>query len=279
VATATRRTSQRVTLLMLVLASVTVLTLDYHGEVSRGITHVRNGVRDAVSPIQRGIAAALHPVGDVFAGAFHYGSLQTQNQRLQQQLGTLQSKQQENDFAGRQAAEALSLAHLAFVQNIPTTPGEVISAPASNFADTLEIDRGTTSGVGPRMPVVAAKGLVGTILDAGSDTSTIRLLTDKASTIGVTFGTGANGGSAIAAGQGFGQPLTVDELSGPSPHVGETVFTSGTDGGSYPSGIPVAVVSAVRTSPGGVTVSVSARPLVNLQALQFVSVCEWLPQA
>ena len=43
---------------MLVLASLTVLSLDYHGEASRGITHVRNGVADALD------RAAQHaPVG------------------------------------------------------------------------------------------------------------------------------------------------------------------------------------------------------------------------
>jgi rod shape-determining protein MreC len=278
VASATRRTSQRVSLLMLVLASITILTLDYHGEVSRGITRVRNGVRDALAPAQRGIAAALHPVGDVFAGAFHYGALQTENQRLQSQLGATQAKLAENDFAARQAAQVLAIAHLSFVQNIKTTPAEVISAPTSNFQYTMEIASGTGAGVGPRMPVVAARGLVGTVLDAGGQTSTVRLITDKSSSIGVTFGTSVGGGSAIADGQGLGEPLSIDELAGSAPQVGETVFTSGTDGGAYPAGLPVARVTSVHVSAGGLSVNVAAKPLVDLEALQYVSVCEWLPQ-
>jgi len=279
VAAATRRTSQRLTLLMLVLASITILTLDYHGEVSRGITHIRNSVRDALSPAQRGIAAALHPVGDVFAGAFDYGALQTENQRLQDELGAAQAKQEENDFAGRQADQVLALDHLDFVANIPTVPAEVLSAPTSNFQYTVEINRGTSAGAGPRMPVVAPRGLAGTVLQSGGDTSTVRLVTDKSSSIGVTFGTGADSGSAIASGQGLGEPLSIAELVGASPHVGEVVFTSGTDGGAYPAGLPLATVSSVHVSADGLTVSVTAKPLVDLQTLQYVSVCEWLPQA
>lgn len=263
---------------MLVLASITVITLDYHGEVSRGITHVRNTVRDALAPAQRGIAAALHPLGDVFAGAFHYGALETQNQRLQQQVGRLQAAAAESAFATRQASSVLSLAGLPFVANIVTTPAEVISAPTSNFEYSLTIDRGTTSGVGPRMPVVSGRGLVGTVLDAGSSTALVRLITDKASSVGVTFGAGGQAASAIADGQGVGEPLAIESISGPTPTKGETVFTSSTDAGAYPAGIPIATVTSVHTSIGGLTTSVTARPLVDLDVVQYVGVLEWLPQ-
>lgn len=263
---------------MLVLASITVLTLDYHGEVSHGITHIRNGVRDALSPVQRGISAALHPVGDVFAGAFHYGAVQSENRRLEQQLGKLQAAQAEGAFASRQAGAVLALAHLPFVANITSTPAEVISAPTSNFQYLLEIDRGTGAGVGPRMPVVSGRGLIGTVAVSSASTATVRLVTDKSSSIGVTFGTAARAGNAIADGQGFAEPLSIQEISGPLPVLGETVFTSGTDGGAYPAGIPIARVTSVKTSAGGLTTTVNARPLVNLDTIQYVSVLEWLPQ-
>jgi rod shape-determining protein MreC len=197
---------------------------------------------------------------------------------LQDQLGAVQSQQAEDDFAERQAAGLLLLSHLSFVQGITTTPAEVLSEPTSNFEYTVEIDRGTSSGIGPRMPVVAAQGLAGRVVDAGRDTATVQLVTDKASSIGVTFGTGSVAGNAIASGEGLGEPMSIDELTGVAPHVGETVFTSGTDG-SYPAGLPLATVTAVHVSSGGLAVSVVARPLVSLRLLQYVSVCEWLPQA
>ncbi len=277
-ASAARRGSQRVTLLMLVLASVTVLTLDYHGEVSRGISHVRRGVLDALAPVQRALAAGLHPVGDVAAGAFHYGALVTENGRLRAQLGAVQAQLAENHFAVSRAEGILSLEGISFVPNIATTPAQVISSPTSNFAYTMEIDRGTASGVAPRMPVVSGRGLAGTVVDAGTSTAMVRLVTDSQSSIGVTFGTGARASSAIAVGQGVGQPIAVDEIAGGTPHDGQTIYTSGTDGGAYPAGIPLAVVTFVRTSAGGLTTTVRARPLVDLAALEYVAVLEWLPQ-
>ncbi len=277
-ASTTRRASQRVTLLMLVLASVTILTLDYHGEVSRGISRVRRDVLDALAPVQRGIAAGLHPIGDVAAGAFHYGALVTQNARLRSELGAMQAQLAENHFAVSRAESVLALEGIPFVQNIVTTPAQVISSPTSNFADTMEIGRGTSAGVAPHMPVVSGRGLAGVVLDAGSSTAEIRLVTDPQSSIGVTFGTGTRASSAIAVGQGFGQPLVVDQIAGRPPHVGETIYTSGTDGGAYPAGIPVAVVASVRTGAGGLTTTATATPLVDLSALEYVAVLEWLPQ-
>jgi rod shape-determining protein MreC len=263
---------------MLVLASVTVLTLDYHGEVSRGITRVRNSVRDVVAPVQRSIADVLHPVGDVVAGAVHYGALETQNTRLRDQVGRLQAELDEGAFASRQAASVLALAKLPFVGGLSTTPAEVVSAASSNFASTVTIDRGSAAGIGPRMPVVSGRGLVGTVVDAGSSTALVRLVVDRSSSVGVTFGAGAGGGSGIADGQGVGQALAIESLSGPAPSVGETVYTSGTDAGAYPAGLPVATVTSVHTSTGGLTTSVTARPLVDLDTLQYVGVLEWLPQ-
>ena len=49
-----RHSNQRITLVTLLLVSVTVLTLDYRGEASRAIGHVRNGFAQVVSPFQRG---------------------------------------------------------------------------------------------------------------------------------------------------------------------------------------------------------------------------------
>jgi cell shape-determining protein MreC len=57
------------------------------------------------------------------------------------------------------------------------------------------------------------------------------------------------------------------------------VYTSGLGGGTYPAGIPIGAVSAVRSSAGGFSQDVLVRPFVNLDDLQYVSVLEWLQPA
>jgi len=271
---ANRRTSQRLTLVILVLASITVLTLDYHGEASRAITHVRNAVRDVISPIQRGIAAALHPVGDVFSGTIHYGSLETQNQQLREELGRIRLKLAADAFASAQAGRVLSLAHLPYVAGIPMIASEVIGNSTSNFQSTVELDGGTSSGIGPGMPVVANAGLVGTVVSASSSTATVLLVSDPTSSIPVSIG---GTGLYRAVGAGWGRALTLGYVAGSTAvHRGELVYTSGLGGGALPAGIPLGVVRSVRVSSEGLSTAVTVTPLVNLDDVQFVDVLEWL---
>jgi rod shape-determining protein MreC len=271
---ANRRTSQRLTLVILVLASITVLTLDYHGEASRAITHVRNAVRDVISPIQRGIAAALHPVGDVFSGTIHYGSLETQNQQLREELGRIRLKLAADAFASAQAGRVLSLAHLPYVAGIPMIASEVIGNSTSNFQSTVELDGGTSSGIGPGMPVVANAGLVGTVVSASSSTATVLLVSDPTSSIPVSIG---GTGLYRAVGAGWGRALTLGYVAGSTAvHRGELVYTSGLGGGALPAGIPLGVVRSVRVSSEGLSTAVKVTPLVNLDDVQFVDVLEWL---
>lgn len=274
----TRRTSQRVTLLMLVLASVTVLTLDYRGEVSHGITHVRNAARDVLAPLQRGIAAALHPIGDLFAGAARYGSVQAQNQQLQTSIGDLRRKMSEYAAEQQQLRQIAALDKVPFVSNITMIDAEVLSAPTSNFRDTLELDRGTSSGVAVGEPVVGSNGLVGTVTSAGSSTATVQLITDTRSSVDIRLDADASG-FGVVTGRGQGELLNLQLVSG-SPYVKETVYTAGTvaaGAGAYPAGLPVGTVSSVHSSPGGFSNTATVTPLANLDSLQYVGVLLWLP--
>jgi rod shape-determining protein MreC len=262
---------------MLVLASITILTLDYHGEVSHAITHVRNAVRDVLSPMQRGVAAVLHPFGDVFAGAFHYGQLETENQQLRAELGTLRQRLASEGFNASQAADVLALEHLPYIAGIPMVTGQVIGNSTSNFQDTIEIDQGTSSGVGPGMPVVSTGGLVGTVSTASSSTATVVLSTDAGVSTPVRVG---SSGLYRAAGQGRGRPLSLSYVGGSTAvRRHQVVYTSGLGGGGLPAGIPVGAVSVVRVSATGATTAIDVTPLVNFEQLQYVDVLEWLAPA
>jgi rod shape-determining protein MreC len=273
---ATRHTSQRLTLLMLVLASITVLTLDYHGEASRAIGHVRSGVADVFAPLQRGVAAALHPLGDVVSGSVHYGELETVNAQLRAEIGSLQRQASLDHYTLAAAEQITVLNRLPFVQ-VPSVPAEVISEPSSNFDHTIEIHLGTSSGIGPGMPVVGDAGLVGTVLSASSSYATVQLLTDPRSTIGVRVG------SSFFRATGTGRALDLQTLetgSGASaPRAGDRAVTSGQDNGAYPPSIPVGVISSVAISASGVVSTITLTPLVNLSTIQYVSVLQWLPPA
>ncbi|MGA8680832.1 MAG: rod shape-determining protein MreC [Acidimicrobiales bacterium] len=269
-------TSQRLTLAILILLSVTAITLDYRGEASRAIKSVRNGARDAISPVQRVLADVLHPIGDLFSGAVNYGSAVKANEQLRNELGALRRQALENETAERQLQEILTEQNLPYVQNIPQLLAEVISGSSSNFQETFEIDRGTSSGVGVGMPVVAGPGLVGIVVSAGSSTSVVQAITDPDSSFGVSFGTPTS--VAVANGHGAGYPLYLANVTADMRvHDGEVVYSSGVTGASLPAGIPVGTVESWQQQGGALTKTVQVRPFADLSGLNYVTVLQWFP--
>ena len=278
---AARHSNQRITLVMLLLVSITVLTLDYHGEANRAIGHVRNGFSQVVSPFQRAAQAVLHPVGDVVSAAFHYGSLQTENAKLRDANGTLQRELYANQYASRVAQARAALDDLPFVGALPAIPAQVTERSASNFELTLELNQGWSAGVGVGMPVVGQSGLVGTILSASASTSTVLILQDPRQALGVEDNVGH---PFVLSGNGIGRPLLMKSgnAGGASIQKGVVLTTSGQTNNNpaalYPAGIPVGVVSTSTTAPGGIGTG-TVTPLVNVDTVQFVEVLEWLPSA
>jgi rod shape-determining protein MreC len=276
VPTTRRNTSQRLTLVILLLASLTAITLDYKGQASKVIGSLRSDARDAVSPIQRVLSDGLRPIGDVFSGAVNYGAVVSENAKLRGELGSLRREALENQTAEAQLQALLSEQHLPYVQNLPTLLAQVISGPTSNFEDTFEINRGTSSGVGTGMPVVAGAGLVGTVVSAGSSTSVVRTITDSGSQFGVRFG--AAGDVAVAHGVGAGSELSLYGVTAVMPvHAGEPVYSSGLAGASLPAGIPVGTITSVSGGAGTLTKNVLVKPVADLQDLTYVTVLQWFP--
>ena len=276
-ATSRRNTSQRLTLVILLLASITIVTLDYRGNAKNVLGSVRSGAASLVSPVQRVVADVLHPVGNIFAGSTNYGRVLNDNQRLLAEVGRLRLQLLEESAAGQQLQQVLSDEHLPFAAGIPEVLGEVIAGAASNFDLTVEIDRGTANGVGPGMPVVSGAGLIGTVISASSGTAIVQLIDDPRSQIGVLVGPKS---VAVAAGQGAGTPLAIRYVSAAdSPRAGESVTTSGLEGAAFPAGIPIGTVAGVHESGGSLSATVTMKPLADLTTIQYVTVLQWLPPA
>ncbi len=269
-----RGRNQRLTLMILLLISITLVTLDNHGVVARGIGHIKNAVVDILSPFQRATSAALHPFGDVFAGALHYGQLETQNAQLRAEIGNLQRADIAHNYALTASSQIAALSRLPYI-NIASVVGEVISPASSNFEQSIQIDLGSSEGVGPGMPVVGPSGLIGVIISSSGSQSMVELAIDA------RFHVAALVGSTYYQSTGTGSGLSLTQLatSGPAPTVGERVLTSGQDNGAYPPGIPIGTVTAVHRGATGVVTGISVSPAVNFSQLQYISVLQWLAPA
>lgn len=262
---------------MLVLLSLSIISLDLNGRthgVTSGVKSVANSVFD---PLRKAVVDVLNPIGDFFAGAVHYGSLQSENQELRATVGRLRQEQAETRFEKNQLRNVMALKNLPFLDALSTVTAQTQQINTSNFTLTITIDKGRADGVDVGMPVVGAGGLVGRVIQSFHHTAVVQLITDGESKVGVTFGTNLTG---IIDGQGPDSPMTADLVA---PHTaltkGEPMYTSSLDGGAFPPGIPVGRVKSFHTSAGASQETVTVTPIADLNQLAYVDVVVWEPAA
>ena len=264
---------------VLVLAALTLVTIDARSNGSGLTTDVRSKVNDVFSPLQRATHAALQPIGNFFTGAADYGTLKKENQRLRDQVAALQHQQVQATAEQSAAEQVLAEQNLPFVAGIPHVTVEIIDNGSSNFENSITINKGTSSGLAAGQPVVAAGGLVGTVATASRTTSTIVLLTDPTFVVGVKL---AGGNIGSASGSGRGQPIRVEVVSTaqapPTMTKGQSVVTSGLDFEKFPPNIPVGKVISAATTAGASEPDISLAPLVDLSQLTYLQVLLWSPQ-
>jgi rod shape-determining protein MreC len=270
-----RSTRTLTTLVVLVLVSVSIITLGERGG-SRLTSSLKSGANTVFDPVRNGLDDALRPVGNFFAGAVHYGAVVQENNKLRYTIGKLRQAQAAAEYEARQARQLLTLANLPFVGALPVVTAQTQAVNTSNFAATIQIDKGRDEGVATGMPVVGSGGLVGQVVESYPHIAFVRLITDGQSKVGVTFGNPPN--PATVNGEGPGRPLTADfVLPGTPVGVGEVMYTNGLAASEYPPGIPVARITSATTEPGASQISITARPLADLDHLAYVDVVLWLP--
>jgi rod shape-determining protein MreC len=266
----------RTTLLILVLASVTIITLDARGGFHRITSGVKSVAADAFAPVRAGIDDVIEPVGSFLAGSVHYGAVRQQNQKLQAEIDQLKGEQNSQQDMEQRLSQLSALLNLPFIGNLETVPAEVTNYGTSNFASTIDISVGRHQGVQLGMPVVGAGGLVGQVVQANHNTATVRLITDGQSAVGVVYGSA--GSLAVLNGQGSGKALSGDLVPTNTPLTnGEIFTTSGLQGAIFPGGIPVAKVVSSKTGSTASQESVALQPLADLSHLRYVSVVLWGP--
>jgi rod shape-determining protein MreC len=281
VAKSRRSRRPRTTLLILLLASITIITLDARGGLRSVTSGIRSVAADSFAPVRSGVNGIIEPIGSFLAGSVHYGAVRQQNQKLQQEIRQLQTQGAKSQQTEQSLQQLSALLHLPYVGNLQTVAAEVTDYESSNFAATIDISVGRDDGVQLNMPVVVGGGplgeqLVGQVVQANHHTASVRLITDGASSVGALYG--VPGLFADVLGAGAAKPLSADlvPVNTPVP-VGEVFVTSGLNGAVFPPSIPIARVTSTKTGVSASQESVTLQPLADLTNLRYVAVILWDP--
>ena len=269
----------RLTILLLVLTSITVLTLDFRGVGFLG--DARRAVGSALSPLQGAADFVASPFQDTWNGITRYGDLEAENEALRVQVEQLEGEAARNADVAAQYDELVSQVDIPWVGALSTATARVVQQPPSSFSHVIGIDKGSDAGIRVGMPVVVGDGaglggLVGRVVDVGDGQASVQLVTDPDFRVGVRLVTSQRFGTA--SGQGAGRDLRIDtgiepgEPDADLPSL-EILTTSGIDDrSSFPASVPVGKVTRTRPANGGLTLEIFAEPLADLDQLSFVSV-------
>jgi rod shape-determining protein MreC len=275
VAVARRASRSRFTLILLILTSATLITLDLRGFAP--LQDARGAVGDVFGPVGDAAGNAFEPVGDAWDGAVGYDDLESENEALRDRIEELEGEIALRDDAKEQLEELLAANDLQYVEDIESTLARVISSPEADFAHEIELDKGSDDGLRAGLTVVNQAGLVGRIKSVTANRSVVQLITDPGLDVGVRLSEHDDAG--VARGQGRDQDLLVYTGIdiGLEIEEGELVTTSGHGGALFPGDIPVGRVSQVITSAGDLKQDLQVEPLASLDSLTWVNVLLWEP--
>jgi len=230
----------RHTLLILVAAALTLLTLQFRGVAP--LDAFQQGVRDILSPVRSVVDRVTDPVQTVWNGIFDYGDLRGENERLQTELARMRGESLTAEADDELLERLLGEVDIAYT-DLETVVVRILGTPPGNFTTHIvEIDKGSDDGLAEGQPVVTRAGLVGRLEQVDRARSIVRLATHPDFRVGVRLVDSQDEG--LARGTGDEDVLVLDAgiRSDASVSVGEVVTTSG--GRSlFPADIPVGRVS------------------------------------
>lgn len=202
---------------------------------------VRGAAADVTEPAAQTTAGARNAgksfVGTI-SGFFKTGS---EHARLEQELAVAKVRLAEAQAIGDENRRLKQLLGLREANVQPVAFARLVASTGASSRRFATLGAGADRGVTKGMPVRSPMGLVGRVLEVGSSSSRVLLITDTESLVPVRRA--RDGVSAFAQGQGDGTIRIRLVNLGLNPlRKGDVLVTTGS-GGLYRPGTPMAVVT------------------------------------
>ncbi len=225
---------------------------------------VRGVALDAMAPAAGALSEVSTTATGLVSGAGNYWDAARQNAELKRQRGAMLRRIVEAKAITLENTELKRALALRERERSTVATGRVVGSSFSSPRRFAILSVGTRDGVAVGMPVRAADGLIGRVIEAGRFASRVLLVSDRANIVPARLVRG--GIPVIATGRGDGtidvRPLEV----GRNPFKrGDIIVTSGT-GGLYPPLWPIARI--VRLDDDGAI----ALPLADPGQISFALV-------
>jgi len=272
-----RARSARLVVVTLVSISLVTITLDYRQGDSGPLAAMGDVALAVISPLQEAVSKVTKPIGNFFSTLVRLPSIRHDNEELRGRVSELETEiATTTDVSARlNELEALLGLRESLGPGLSTTGAQVIANGVSNFEWTITIDKGSSDGLAEGMPVVAAAGLVGRVMQVTSDSAVVLLILDPDSFVAGRLDVSRTTGLVSGEAEHDLRMALVDTETEVQP--GEQIVTAGYQipgiaEGVFPPGILIGSVSRVLPNEADLEKFITIRPAVDFSALDVVLV-------
>ncbi|MBT3627417.1 MAG: rod shape-determining protein MreC [Rhodospirillaceae bacterium] len=233
----------------------------------RLVDNLRGTVSDAATPILEFFSHPAASFASLVEEVDAALDVHKENARLEEQNAQLRKWQSIAAQISRENEELRRMLHVVPDPESSFITARVISDSGGPFVRTVLINAGAQDNVRKGQAVITSEGLTGRVVSTGRHSARILLLTDLNSRIPVVVESSRE--RAVLAGNNTPNPrlefLAVDARV----VVGSRIVTSG-QGGIFPPGLPVGIVSSVGEERALV------QPYVNWDRLEYITVLDYI---
>lgn len=229
-------------------------------------------VKGILTPIRTGASKLTQQAQQLYSYMFEYEALETENEKLKEQIAKLEEDARDADAAIRENEYLRQLLGLSQANEDYTfTDAYIISRSSQDWSHTFTVNRGSKAGIQVGMCAITANGqLVGLVSEVGSNYAVIKSILDSSLEISATISaSGYNGMVQGGYASGLEGLLRMDYL--PSSAVirnNDEVVTSGST--VYPRGLIIGNVVDAGFDDTGVAKYALLQPAMELGRLEQV---------
>lgn len=231
-------------------------------------------VNTIITPFRSGFTWCKNQVVDFFAAFSAYDDVVAENENLKQQLLDLQKQVDDLRYDKVQNEEYKKMLSIMETEyHFDLVVADVVSVPTDGWGSSFGINAGTSSGIQTGDVVVCSGGLVGKVVDAGLNWSTVSTFLDPRISVGAmilrTGDVGVTEGTLELKSRGLCTLRYLNKDS--SVNREDRVYTSGL-GGVYPKGLLLGTVTDLQYEDNGLSLSAVLTPAVDFVSLREVYV-------
>lgn len=231
----------------------------------RAAEGLRTDVTDALAPVLDVVASPLHRAAFFARTVSGLAEIQAENARLAEENARLREWYQTALLLEAENKSLHELLNVKVEQKNAAITVRILSDSSSTFVRSALVAVGAIDGARKGQVVVSGEGLVGRIVEAGERVSRVLLISDINSRVPVLIEDSRQ--HAIFAGNNGQEGSLLHLPSDREVEIGARVVTSG-QGGIFPAGLPVGVVSRVENG------HVEVQPFADFSRMFYVRIID-----